>query len=193
MTKQISAPTIRANVLAGIVLELRNQGTAVDRLFAKTRGLCGGFSDPMSRFPWRDSSVSWKTRRVRWGPLLGAKLGARSRMEDLGPIGLMFLASANLQIALCQLRISFPSCRARLGWNSMPAARCRSISTRFWDGALASAPGRGVDAVCDMFRDSLASGRLLEPCGSSLRAPRPPQDCGESKLTYWRFSARRSF
>jgi AraC-like DNA-binding protein len=40
--------------------------------------------------------------------LLGAKLGARSRMEDLGPIGLIFLASANLQIALGQLKNFFP-------------------------------------------------------------------------------------
>jgi AraC-like DNA-binding protein len=41
-------------------------------------------------------------------PLLGARLGARSRVEDAGMIGLMFLASTNLQVALGHLKEFFP-------------------------------------------------------------------------------------
>jgi AraC-like DNA-binding protein len=109
MNKQLSAPTIRANVLAGIVLELRNQGAAVDRLLRKHVGYAGGFADPYEQIPLRRFvSFLEDAAQAVGDPLLGAKLGARSRMEDLGPIGLMFLASANLQIALEQLRKFFP-------------------------------------------------------------------------------------
>ena len=45
MTKQPSAPTIRANVLAGIVQDLRNQGAAVDRLLRKHLGDAGEFAE----------------------------------------------------------------------------------------------------------------------------------------------------
>ncbi len=51
MTKQPSAPTIRANVLTGIVLELRNQGAPVDRLLRKHVGNTCGFADPYEQIP----------------------------------------------------------------------------------------------------------------------------------------------
>jgi AraC-like DNA-binding protein len=109
MTKQICAPTISANVLANIVLELRSQGAAVDRLLRKHVGYAGGFADPHEQIPLARFVNFLEAAALALGdPLLGAKLGARSRIEDLGLIGLMFLASANLQIALGHLRKFFP-------------------------------------------------------------------------------------
>ena len=104
MTKQHSAPTIRANVLAGIVQELRSQGAAVDRLLRKHVGNANGFADPYEQIPLaRFVGFLEEAAEVLGDPLLGAKLGARSQPEDFGPIGLMFLASANLRTALSQL------------------------------------------------------------------------------------------
>lgn len=108
MTMLLSPPTIRANVLAGIVVELRNQGASVDRLLRKHMGYAGSFSDPYEQIPLaRFVSFLEEAAHALGEPLLGAKLGARSRMEDFGPIGLMFLASANLKIALGHLRTFF--------------------------------------------------------------------------------------
>jgi AraC-like DNA-binding protein len=108
MTKQPSAPTIRANVLAGIVLELRNQGAPVDRLLRKHVGDAGGFADPYEQIPLaRFVGFLEDAAQALGDPLLGAKLGARSRPEEFGPIGLVFLASANLRIALSQVSTFF--------------------------------------------------------------------------------------
>ena len=109
MTKQIGAPTISANVLASIVLQLRSQGAAVDHLLRRHLGYAGGFADPYEQIPLaRFVNFLEGAAHALGDPLLGAKLGARSRMEDLGLIGLIFLASTNLQIALSQLRKFFP-------------------------------------------------------------------------------------
>lgn len=104
MSKKFTAPTIRAGILTGIVLELRNQGASVDRLLRKHLGYAGGFADPQEQIPLakfvsflEDAALATKD------PLLGAKLGARASMEDLGAIGLMLLASTDLQVALRQL------------------------------------------------------------------------------------------
>jgi len=51
-------------------------------------GYAGGFSDPYEQIPLaRFVSFLEDAARAVGDPLLGAKLGARSRMEDLGPIG----------------------------------------------------------------------------------------------------------
>ena len=105
----VSAPTIRANVLAGIVLELRRGGAAVDQLLRKHFGCAGGFADPYALIPLASFVNFLEDAAAALGePLLGAKLGARLPTEDMGPIGLMFLASENLQVALRQLRNFFP-------------------------------------------------------------------------------------
>jgi AraC-like DNA-binding protein len=109
MTMQICTPTISANLLANIVAELRSQGAAVDRLLRKHVGYAGGFADPYEQIPLvRFVNFLEGAAHALGDPLLGAKLGARSRVEDLGLIGLIFLASTNLQIALSQLRKFFP-------------------------------------------------------------------------------------
>ena len=106
---QRSAPTISASVLANIVLELRHQGLAVDRLLRKHVGYSGGFADPYEQILLaRFVSFLEAAADALGDPLLGAKLGARSRMEDLGLLGVMFLTSPNLQIALGQLRSFYP-------------------------------------------------------------------------------------
>jgi AraC-like DNA-binding protein len=108
-TKQISAPTISANVLANTVLELRSQGAAVDRLLRKHVGCAGGFAGPNEQIPLtRFVNFLEGAADALSDPLLGAKLGARARMEHLGLIGLIFRASTNLEIALNQLRKFFP-------------------------------------------------------------------------------------
>jgi AraC-like DNA-binding protein len=100
---------IRANVLAGIVHELRGQGAAVDRLLRKHVGYAGGFTDPYERIPLARFVSFLEDAAVALGdPLLGARLGAQARPEDLGPIGLVFLAAANLECAVAQLRYFYP-------------------------------------------------------------------------------------
>jgi AraC-like DNA-binding protein len=109
MTTKKKTPTISASVLANIVRELRSQGAAVDRLLRKHVGYVGGFADPYERIPLaRFVNFLEATAQALGDSSLGAKLGARSRTEDLGVIGVMFLASTNLQIALGQLRKFFP-------------------------------------------------------------------------------------
>ncbi len=109
MTHRICAPTINANILANIVLQLRSQGAAVDRLLRKHVGYAGGFADPSGKIPLAQFVNFLEGAAHALGhPGLGAQLGARSRMEDLGVIGLMLLASTNLQVALGQLREFFP-------------------------------------------------------------------------------------
>jgi AraC-like DNA-binding protein len=104
MTKQPSAPTIRVNVLAGIVLELRDRGMQVDRLLRKHIGSAAGFADPYEQIPLaRFVGFLEDAAEALEDPLLGAKLGARYQVEDFGPIGLMFLAAGNLRIALTQM------------------------------------------------------------------------------------------
>src|ERR1700753_1034060 len=100
MYKPLSPPTIRANVLAGIVLELRSRGAAGDRPLRKHVGYAGSFADPYEQIPLARFVCFLEDAALVLGePLLGAQLGARSRTEDLGPVGLMFLASPNLQEA----------------------------------------------------------------------------------------------
>ena len=109
MTKQLCAPTISANVLANIVLELRSQGAVVDRLLRKHIGYAGGLTNPYERIPLARFVNFLEAAALSLDDtLLGAKLGARSRIEDLGVIGLIFLSSTNLQIALGHLRKFFP-------------------------------------------------------------------------------------
>lgn len=104
MTKQPAAPTIRANVLAGIVQELRGQGAEVERLLWKFLGGAHDFPDPYEKIPLAHFVGFLEDAAASVGdPLLGAKLGARSRTEDFGPIGLMFLGSPNLRVALGRL------------------------------------------------------------------------------------------
>jgi AraC-like DNA-binding protein len=108
MSKQHSAPTIRANVLAGIVQDLRSQGAAVDCLLRKHVGDSGDFADPYEQIPLaRFVGFLEDAAEALGDPLLGAKLGSRSRPEDFGPIGLMFLASASLRVALSQVATFF--------------------------------------------------------------------------------------
>jgi AraC-like DNA-binding protein len=109
MIERRSAPTIRANVLAGIVQELRKQGAAVDHLLRKHVGDAAAFTDPYEQLPLTQFVAFLEEMSESLGdPLLGAKLGARSQPEDLGPIGLIFLASANLRIALTHVSTFYP-------------------------------------------------------------------------------------
>lgn len=104
-----SAPTISANVLAHIALELRRQGTAVDHLLRKHVGYAGGYADPNEPIPLaRFVNFLEGAAQALSDPLLGARLGARARMEHMGLIGLMFLASTNLENALSQLLKFYP-------------------------------------------------------------------------------------
>jgi hypothetical protein len=166
MTKQICPPTISASVLANIVLELRSQGAAVDRLLRKHVGYAGGFTDPYEQIPLaRFVGFLEGAAHALGDPFLGAKLGARSRMEDLGLIGLMFLASTNLQIALGQLRKFFPvlqgSTRVELD------AGC-AMPEFIYQIHLAPTSGRGVQPVRDLLRHPLPAGGLLESRRGSL-------------------------
>ncbi len=109
MTMQSRPATISACALANIVLELRRQGSAVDRLLRKHVGYAGGFADPHEQIPLAQFVDFLEATALDLkDPFLGAKLGARLRIEDLGLIGLIFLASTSLQTALDHLRKFFP-------------------------------------------------------------------------------------
>jgi AraC-like DNA-binding protein len=100
MSKQPVAPTIRANVLAGIVLELRHLGAPVEALLRKYVGV-NGLDDPYEQIPLaRFVSFLEDAARAVGDPALGLKLGARQRPEEFGPVGQMFLASPNLRVAM---------------------------------------------------------------------------------------------
>jgi len=185
MTKQLSAPTIRANVLACIVLELRNQGAAVDRLLRKHVGYAGGFADPYEQIPLaRFVSFLEDAAHDLGDPLLGAKLGARSRMEDLGPIGLMFLASANLQIALGQLKKFFSvlqgATRVELDAGcAMPEYSYQILGPTIWprrqDAELT------LSATCSAIRSLL--GERWSPVEVHFEHDRAPHDTREIDST----------
>ncbi|HEY6925959.1 MAG TPA: AraC family transcriptional regulator [Steroidobacteraceae bacterium] len=105
MTKTASTASIRANVLAGIVQVLRQQGTAVDSLLTKHIGSLDLFADPYEQIPLA-AFVGFleDAAQLAGEAALGAKLGGQSQPEDFGPIGLMFLTAPSLRIAFDHLR-----------------------------------------------------------------------------------------
>lgn len=108
MIRQAPAPTIRANVLAGIAKDLRRQGAPVDSLLRRHQ-IPAGLADPyeqlpLARFVHFLEDAALALRDVS----LGARIGARLQPEEIGPIGVIFLAASNLQIALTQLASFYP-------------------------------------------------------------------------------------
>jgi AraC-like DNA-binding protein len=191
MTHPLSAPTIRANVLAGIVLELRKQGAAVDRLLRKHVGYAGGFADPYEQIPLaRFVSFLEDAALAVEDPLLGAKLGARSRLEDLGPVGLIFLASANLQTALGQLKNFFPvlqgATRVELdARGAMPEYVYQILGHAIWprrqDAELT------LSATCSAIRSLLGEGwSPVEVHFEHARAPHDTRQIGSALYEIFR-------
>lgn len=181
MTPPHAAPTIRANVLAAIVLELRSQGAAVDRLLRKHVGFAGGFAGPYEQIPLaRFVSFLEDAAHALRDPSLGAKLGSRSRLEDLGPIGLVFLSSATLKIALGQLRVFFPALQGatRVEFDArgpMPVYSYQIQSPTIWprrqDAELT------LSATCSAIRSLL--GECWSPVEVHFEHDRSPHDTRE--------------
>ena len=185
MTNQICPPTISASILAGIVLELRSQGSAVDRLLRKHVGYAGGFADPHEQIPLaRFVDFLEAAARDLGDPCLGAKLGTRSRMEDLGLIGLVFLASKSLQNALDHLRMFFPvlqgSTRVELHAGcAMPEFTYQILGPTIWprrqDAELT------LSATCSAIRSLL--GEEWNPVEVHFEHERPRHDGRELDAT----------
>lgn len=96
-------------MLAGIVKDLRRQGAAVDGLLRRHRVPLTDLTDPYEQIPL--------ARFVRFledvaasldNASLGAKVGSRLQAPEIGPIGVIFLASPSLEAALTQLVSFFP-------------------------------------------------------------------------------------
>lgn len=102
--KQPHSPTIRANILASIAEELRTRRMPVDRLLRKHIGDAVLLRDPYEQIPLaRFVAFLEEAADASGDPLLGAKLGDQQKPEEFGPIGLMFLASPNLRVAMTRL------------------------------------------------------------------------------------------
>ena len=187
MTKQICAPTISANVLANIVLELRSQGAAVDGLLRKHVGYAGGFADPKEQIPLaRFVNFLEGAAHALSDPLLGAKLGAQARMEHLGLIGLFFLASTNLEIALGQLHEFFPvlqsATRVELdARRAMPEYIYQILGPTIWprrqDSELT------LSAMCSHIRSLL--GECWSPVEVHFEHDRVQHDTPEIECALW--------
>lgn len=138
MSKPLSPATIRANVLAAIVCELRNQGSAVDPLLRRHFGYAGGFTDPYEQIPLaRFVNFLEHAADVLGDPFLGLKLGAHFQTEDLGPVGIMFLASDTLQCALRQLQTYFAALQGatRMEFDALadpPVCSYQILDQRIW-------------------------------------------------------------
>jgi AraC-like DNA-binding protein len=109
MIRRTPAATIRANVLADIVKDLRRQGAPVEALLDRQNIRLTDLADPYAQIlMMRFVSFMEEAALVMGDASLGAKVGTRLQPQELGPIGLIFLAAPNLQAALTQLVAFYP-------------------------------------------------------------------------------------
>lgn len=99
-----SPATIRASVLAPLVRLLDEEGGHTDVLLAKHGLRRAQLTDPSGRIPLERYVTFFETSaEVLREPTLGLRLGSGMRPADLGPLGLLFAASATIRDALSTL------------------------------------------------------------------------------------------
>jgi AraC-like DNA-binding protein len=98
------APTIRANLLASLAAEVVRRGGDADRLLrAHIEGL-EPIRDPYQEAPLGAYVAFFEAASDAVAdPLLGARMGARFQPEELGPLGVVFVAAPSLRAALNRL------------------------------------------------------------------------------------------
>jgi AraC-like DNA-binding protein len=98
------APTIRANVLAGLLAELVRMGVDADALLRDHVEGVEALRNPYQEVPLaRYAALFEAAAQAAGDPLLGARIGQRFQPDDLGPLGVVFVASPNLRTALNRL------------------------------------------------------------------------------------------
>ncbi len=104
MMKRSKPPTIRANVLAAVVAELVRQGADVDGLLRDHIEAIESIRNPYQEIPLAKYIRFFEAAatQVR-DPYLGARVGANFQPEELGPLGVVFVAAPSLQAALNRL------------------------------------------------------------------------------------------
>jgi len=97
-------PTIRANVLASVVAELVRRGADADGLLRTHTEGAEALRNPYQEVPLdRYVALFEAAAEVVGDPCFGARMGARFLPEDLGPLGVIFVAAPSLRAALNRL------------------------------------------------------------------------------------------
>ena len=99
-----SVPVIRANILANVVNELVYRGIDVHSLLRDHVDRFRRFQDPYQEVPLHQYIAFFEAAaEVASEPALGAWMGARFLPEELGPVGVVFVAASSLRIAFTRL------------------------------------------------------------------------------------------
>jgi AraC-like DNA-binding protein len=102
--QRTETPTIRANVLANVVAELNRLGIEAEPLLFKHVKGIEGLADPYREVPLEDYVAFFEAAaEASADPALGARLGSRFRPDQLGPLGVVFVAAPSLRFALERL------------------------------------------------------------------------------------------
>jgi AraC-like DNA-binding protein len=97
-------PTIRANLLASLVAELVRQGADAEALMRAHLESAGPIRDPYQEVPLSRYVAFFEAAAAEVeDPIFGARVGARFQPEDLGPLGVVFVAAPSLRTALNRL------------------------------------------------------------------------------------------
>jgi AraC-like DNA-binding protein len=97
-------PTIRANLLASLVAELVGRGADAEALLRTHLESDRPIRDPYQEVPLgRYVGFFEAAAAMVQDPIFGARLGARFQPEDLGPLGVVFVAAPSLRMALNRL------------------------------------------------------------------------------------------
>ncbi len=104
MTRTTKTPTIRANLLASLVADLLRQGADADGLLRSHIEGVEPCRDPYREVPLDRYVAFFEAAAELTGDrLFGARIGARFKPEDLGPLGVIFVAAPSLRAALNRL------------------------------------------------------------------------------------------
>ncbi len=104
MHKAQSAPIIRANILATVVNELVQRGIDVDGLLHDHVERFRRIQDPYQEVPLHQYIAFFEAAAEAANePVLGARMGAGFLPEELGPVGVVFVAAPSLRIAFARL------------------------------------------------------------------------------------------
>ena len=97
-------PFIRANVLAAVVSELVRLGVEPDSLLRDHIEAINDIDNPYKEIPLKRYVAFFEAAaKMADDPLFGAHIGAHFRPEELGPLGVLFVAATSLQAALKRL------------------------------------------------------------------------------------------
>ncbi|MDE2012757.1 MAG: AraC family transcriptional regulator [Alphaproteobacteria bacterium] len=101
---QKKAPIIRANILATVVNELVQRGIDVGGLLHDHASRFREILDPYQEVPLHQYIAFFEAAAEGANePALGARMGVRFLPEELGPVGVVFVAAPSLRIAFNRL------------------------------------------------------------------------------------------